>query len=322
MREPPQLPLLERVTLRRAAKELPRELQSLLGDGTPLPAELSHLFAALPPRMPTARSVLGEAGVTAGSVLGPELATVRSLLGHGAETMQSPLWHTTTRSLLRGVGDLARGPDHEADAVGNHAAQFRAERPRRDPRRAEVIARAWQRQWGTAIEDDRLAVAVSAVPAQRLRDAAGFITKVPGLQELVSQLDAWASTTANGDGTAVPGSDHIASRVARLRDTVRQVVHPLWPLDASAVAKITSHPERWWREQRSRCADAAYAWCVERRRRPRRGLWQNIAEVLWYHGWDVDPGQRDDITRLKMQWSRSRRSRRTPTASTPGGASR
>ena len=55
MREPPQLPLLERVTLRRAAKELPRELQSLLGDGTPLPAQLSHLFAALSPRMPTAR---------------------------------------------------------------------------------------------------------------------------------------------------------------------------------------------------------------------------------------------------------------------------
>jgi hypothetical protein len=317
MYEPPRRPLVELVPVRRA-EELHRNLRSMVEDGTLLQGERSDWFAQLRPHVPTARSILGEAVPTVGSIL--KVATVRSL-GPDGETMRSLLQHATTRSLSREEGGVAAEQATEADATRSLAAQFRAERPRRNPRKAEGIANLWKRQWGTSIEEDHLTVEVSVVPAQRLRDVVEFTTNFPELTELVAHFDTWTSTTAELGGTgetARPGQ--VASPVEQLRDAVHHMACLLQQGDLSAVEEIKRHGGRWWSEQRAHCADAAHAWCVVRRRRPRRGLWQTIAEVLWYHGWDVDPDGPKDVARLKMEWSR-RRNRPTPAAPPPHGGS-
>jgi hypothetical protein len=74
------------------------------------------------------------------------------------------------------------------------------------------------------------------------------------------------------------------------------------PLNHPAVAQIMRRA--WWTAQLVQVADAAHAWCTARCRRPRRGLWRNIVELLWFHGWDLDPDQKAAIDRLKMDWSR------------------
>jgi hypothetical protein len=193
-------------------------------------------------------------------------------------------------------------PGVEEPSLELLAAQFRSERPPRDPNRAARIAAAWKRQWQTPIEEDELAVAVSAVPVQRLRDEVKFLTKY---HALVSQLDAWGGN-ADRTGARAPLAPSAPVRlredIAQLHAVARLLLDRLPPHDHSAVAQIMRRA--WWTAQLVQAADAARTRCVARCRRPPRGLWRHIVELLWYHGWDLDPDRQADVSRLKMNWNR------------------
>jgi hypothetical protein len=82
----------------------------------------------------------------------------------------------------------------------------------------------------------------------------------------------------------------------------RRLLDLLPPPNHPAVAQIMTRA--WWTAELVQAADAARSWCVARCRRPPRGLWRHIVELLWYHGWELDPDRQADVSRLKMNWSR------------------
>ena len=173
-----------------------------------------------------------------------------------------------------------------------HARQFRAEQPPRDPERAEVAARDWAQQWGISIDDDNLTLALSVVPAQRLREEAQLLAQRPTFNRVLATLDAIRGTAAK---------DAVDPRLACICRDLRSLIDDLSCLDArTAAERIT---RAWWNAQRARAADVAHAWCLMRRARASDGLWRTIVSLLWYHGWDLDPVRRTDVGRLKTAWT-------------------
>jgi hypothetical protein len=189
-----------------------------------------------------------------------------------------------------------------------HAIQFRAERPPRDPERAEVAARNWEEQWEISIDDDNLTLALSVVPAQRLREEAQLLAQRPTFKRVLATLDAIRGTAAN---------DAVDPRLVCICRDLRSLIDGLSCLDArTAAERIT---RAWWNAQRARAADVAHAWCLMRQARASDGLWRTIVSLLWYHGWDVDPVSRTDVGRLKTAWTTWRQKADDASASARGG---
>jgi hypothetical protein len=140
-----------------------------------------------------------------------------------------------------------------------------------------------------------------------------LVEAVPLLTNLVRQLDA---PHEGGKGShvqpaVIPAPDQ--ALLARLRAVLRDLNGCVEKTDVVSVAKMLKRP--WWTAQRNRCAAAMWRWCRTRRPKQQGSLWDDIAQILWFHGWDVDgPPWRKAGDRLKSAHSGQRhpRHRRSP----------
>ena len=230
--------------------------------------------------------------VTLRDLLALQQPDLRRAAGTLADTMSAVQAAATARLLPQRDIEAPAQPVVEDAALDIHARQFRAELPQRDPERAELVARAWQERWGSSIDDDRLTLAVSVVPAQRLRQEAQLLDKLPALERMLRAMEAISKTTAQ---------NAVDPRLARLCGDLRDLTRELARLDERTAAERMTRA--WWSAERTRAADVARAWCVARQPRPSDGLWWTIISLLWYHGWDVDPAKRNDVARLKTAWT-------------------
>jgi hypothetical protein len=239
----------------------------------------------------------------------------RRAAGTLASTMSAIQATATARLLPHRDGEALTQPMVEGATLDLHAIQFRAERPPRDLEHAELVARDWEQQWGISIDDDNLTLAVSVVPAQRLREEAQLFAQRPTLERVLATLDAIRGTGAQ---------DAVDPRLARIGRDLRSLIDDLSCLDARTAAERQTRV--WWSDQRARAADVARAWCIARRPRPSDGLWRTIVSLLWYHGWDIDPARHKDVARLKTAWTTWRQKAVAASASSggnpaPGGRS-
>jgi hypothetical protein len=238
-------------------------------------------------------------------------------------------WSEMLRA-LRAVREIVGPPPTLLRSfAGPHAeaVALRRARPRRDPTRAAKVAAHFQRRWGTSIENDALALAASVVPAQRRRqwaaDRMRLAKAVPLAVQLARKLEgASEGVDAGAEGRNVrPPSTHSFSEAllrARLRAVLRDINGCVEKTDAVLVAKMLKRP--WWTEQRNRCAAAVWRWCRARRPKQQGSLWDDIAQTLWFHGWDIDgPPWRKAGERLKSAHSGQRHARRrqSPPRGTP-----
>jgi hypothetical protein len=214
----------------------------------------------------------------------------RRAAGTLASTM-SAIHDIATSRLLRDV-DAPTQPMFDDATLRRHARQFRADRPPRDPKRAELVARDWERQCGISIDDDDLTLAVSVVPAQCLREEAQLFAQRPTFKRVLATLDAIRGTAAE---------EAVDPRLASICRDLGSLIDGLSCLNAPIAAERITRA--WWNAQRARAADVAHAWCLMRPARASDGLWRTIVSLLWYHGWDVDPVRRTDIGRLKTAWT-------------------
>jgi hypothetical protein len=215
----------------------------------------------------------------------------RRAAGTQASTM-SALQAIATARLLPHLVEPIPCPMFDDPTLRLHARQFRAERPRRDPEQASLVAGDWEQQWGISIDDDNLTLAVSVVPAQRLREEAQLLRERPTFARVLATVNAIRGTAPE---------DAVDPRLACMSRDLRSLMDSLSCLDARpATERLT---RAWWNAERVRAADLARAWCVMRRPRPTDGLWRTIVALLWYHGWDVDPARNKDVARLKTAWT-------------------